>query len=209
MSGVLRGYLELDTERAHHFQHGSKFRISPWRKCLVQTLSPEAGSVCDLRHAFGTGHNAKSVGDQRRLALLEHCFQIIGDVLTGLQMLRRIPTGSLGLDHGPRVRFGLGHCNLLKIARKGDRHCDVALLRSLVPARKKNDNCGPALDEIDAVAWSIVYSHFGDAAAHGLYIAGISDCQAIDAYLYTCPRSAVAQACEPARKLASLPHHRA
>ena len=57
---------------------------------LYRLSTPEAGRLRDLRHAFGAGDHAESVGDQRRVAVLEHSLQIIRDVFVGLQMLRQL-----------------------------------------------------------------------------------------------------------------------
>jgi hypothetical protein len=44
----LNGYLKLEPERSHHFQHGGEFRITLGRQRLVEALPTKARSPRDL-----------------------------------------------------------------------------------------------------------------------------------------------------------------
>src|SRR5271157_4457250 len=101
----LCGYLKLESERTHHLEHSGEFRVSLGRKRLVKTLPPKARRLCDLCHALGAGHISQSRSHQAWIAVFEHGFQIMSDILIGLQMGRRVPGFSLDL----RSSIGSAH----------------------------------------------------------------------------------------------------
>ena len=45
---ALNGYLKLEPERSHYFQHGGEFRITLGRERLVEALSTKTRSLRDL-----------------------------------------------------------------------------------------------------------------------------------------------------------------
>lgn len=63
----------------------------------------------------------------------------------------------------------------LEASRELPRHFDVTRLRSFVSAGEENDQFVPSGDEIDAVAWPIVNSHFGDSLTNRPRVSGIAE----------------------------------
>src|ERR1700716_2995238 len=89
---------------------------------------------------------------------------------------------------------------LLEVARKLDRHRDVSILRSLVPARDQDDQCFATANEVHAIAGTVVDPHLRHAAAHRLHVAGVAERHSPDPGIDARLRSIVVQARQPSRK---------
>jgi len=115
---------QLEAKRADHLQHGTKFKIPLQRKRLAEALAAKARGLRDLRHALGACGIAQCSRNQSRVAVVKHGFEIIGDVLVGLELIRRIPRYRLGSDFCPRglLKLSLNVCAVSMLPSLGD-HC--------------------------------------------------------------------------------------
>src|ERR1700739_4366260 len=146
------------------------------------------------------------MGNQCRIAVLEHSFEIIADIALSLQISDRVPWNSLWLSITSSRCFAFphGHNVLLESAGQRERHRDVFPLRVLVASSEQDDESWAALREIDPVTGPIIDPHFGNTTTNRLHIARITYLQPIDAHLNSALCSTVAQPGKPAGKVFSL-----
>ena len=84
-------------------QNGRELRVALCGQSFVQAFPSEPRVSRDLRHALYARDITQRSRDERRIAIFENRFELMGDVLVRLQMI----------DDVPRSCFRLGHCNLL------------------------------------------------------------------------------------------------
>jgi hypothetical protein len=77
---------------------------------------------------------------------------------------------------------------------------DVSGLSAPVPAAKEDDDLLAALNEIDAVAWTMVDSQFGDPIADRLHVAKQADLQTRDTGVEVRPRASSLKPANQSRK---------
>src|SRR4051812_42328861 len=102
-----------------------------------------------------------------------------------MQMVCRIVPRSL--------EFAFGHSQSLKFARQFKCVFDVAALRSFISAGKQYRQFATFVSEIDAIARSVINTHFGYAFAHGSNVTWIAESHSIDPDGNTCASLPVAE----------------
>jgi hypothetical protein len=63
--------MEAEAESTDNPKHRSELRIAVWREGLVQALSSEVCSACNLRHPLSTSDIAQRSGYDRWITVLQ------------------------------------------------------------------------------------------------------------------------------------------
>src|SRR4029077_8828339 len=116
---------------------------------------------------------SQSRGHQCWIAVLENSFQIIRYVLCGFKVRSGIPW--IGFQFRLPLGLGRSHERLLEFARKCACNYNIPVLCALVSASEENNQRCSTLNEIHAIAGTIVDPHLGHALTDWPYIPKVTE----------------------------------
>lgn len=157
--------MQLQAQRSDHLQNRGELWIAARREGLVETLANKACFARDMRHTLGSRDIAERRSDERRVTLLERCFEVRGHICLGGEVFGWIPGRS----------DSLWHFELLQLTSECLGLADIAILCCLVASSEQDDEFGTLLNEIHAITRTEVHPKLGDTLTDSLDIAWIAE----------------------------------